>query len=670
MDNIEATRQFLKSSLEISGAIASALDDSGSRLEILNRKCQSLEATLRPICTQNLSFLDIGDQIHGVLCSAAAVLKVFDAIRPLENSLLTGEPVSDLFTYISDTKKFEEALKLLTDNCTLAVGWLQEILELLQQEKAVISNEFCLLHVKKSLKVLQELQAMEEVAHLDGGLLSAAFDKLETEFKRLLIANSLPLPLSPLTSSTNQQAITIPSLPASLTGKLQAIIERLHTNGRLDKIKSIFVEVRGMNARRSLQALDLSYLEIPKAKFEDIHSIESHIEQWGKHLTLVTNHLLQMEYSFSSKIFEKIGAESWKGCFAKIALESKILSFLQFGKDVTESKTDPIKLLKLLEVFSVLKDLRLKFNKLFSGEACEEIRTVTKDLISRVINGACEIFWQLPAQVKLQRPSSPPSDGSVPRLVSFVAGYCNELLGDTYRPLLTQVLEIHLSWKNEAYEEGIIFSQVFCIVKEIAVNLDAWSKAHEDINLSYIFMMNNHCHFQNLKDTMLGNMMGDSWLKAHEQYKDYYAALYLRHTWGKLLPILNKKETLSVSVSVAVSSSDMAKRLNSFNVAFDEMYKRQSNWVISDETLREKVRKQIVEGIVPSYRSFMKNYSLTMENDEKAMKYVEYTEQKLEKMLCSLFELKMTKYGSMKQSQFMSKIKQMSAQLFTLATPV
>ncbi|XP_028772046.1 exocyst complex component EXO70A1-like [Neltuma alba] len=665
MDNIEATRQYLKSSLEISGAIASALDDSGSRLEILSRKCQSLEASLRPICTQDFSFLDMGDRIDGVLCSAAAVLKVFDAIHPLENSLL-ADPSSDLCTYVSDTKKFEEALKLLTDNCTLALGWLQEILELLQ-DKAVVSNEFSLLNVKKSLRILQELQAMEEDAHLDGGLLSAAFDKLEVEFKRLLKANSLPLPLSPLTSSINQQT-TIPALPASLTGKLQAIIERLHANGRLDRIKSIYVEVRGMNARRSLQALDLSYLEIPTAKFEDIHSIESHIEQWGKHLKLVANHLLEMEYRFSGKIFEKIGADAWKGCFAKVAIDSKILSFLQFGINVARSKTDPIKLLKLLDIFSILNDLRLKFNQLFSGEACEEIRTVTKDLISRVINGACEIFWQLPAQVKLQRPSSPPSDGSVPRLVSFVTDYCNELLGDTYKPLLTQALEIHLSWRNEAYEESIIFAQVFSIVKEIAVNLDAWSKAYEDITLSYVFMMNNHCHFHNLRDTMLGNMMGDSWLKAHEQYEDYYAALYLKHTWGKLLPILNKKDILSVAV--AVSSSDMAKRLNTFNVAFDEMYKRQSNWVISDETLREKVRKHIVEGMVPSYRSFMKNYSLTMENDEKAVKCTKYTEQNLEKMLWSLFEMKITKYGSMKQVHFISKIKQMSAQLFTLATTV
>lgn len=531
-DNLEATRKYLKSTLEKSGAIASALDDSGSRLNLLNQKCQSLEDELRPISKQQCSFLDIGDRIDGVLCSAVAVLKVFDVIPPLENSLFT-DPSYDLCTYISNTKKLEEALKLLTDNCRLAVGWLKGIFELLQDKDVITNiNELYLLNVKKSLTILLELQAMEEGSRHEGGFLGAAFDKLENEFKRLLVANSVPLPLSSLASSS---PIGLQALPASVTGNLQAIIERFNANGRLDNCKSIYVQVRGLNTRRSLQALDLSYLEISPAKFEEVESIESHIEQWGRNLELLVKSLLEMEYRFSSKIFEKISAEAWMECFAKIAIESGILSFLRFGRDVTESKTDPIKLLNLLDIFKVLNDLRLKFNQLFSGNACEEIRTVTKDLISRVINGASEIFWQLPAQVKLQRPSSPPPDGSVPRLVRFVTDYCNQLLSDTYRPLLTKVLEIHLSWRNEAYEEGIVFTQIFCIVKEIAVNLDSWSKAYEDITLSYLFMMNNHCHFQNLKGTKLGNMMGDSWLRAHEQYRDYYAALYLKDSWGKLI---------------------------------------------------------------------------------------------------------------------------------------
>ncbi|KAJ1428442.1 Exocyst complex component Exo70 [Sesbania bispinosa] len=79
--------------------------------------------------------------------------------------------------------------------------------------------------------------------------------------------------------------------------------------------------------------------------------------------------------------------------------------------------------------------------------------------------------------------------------------------------------------------------------------------------------MNNHCHFYNLGGTEVGNLMGDSWLRAHEQYKDYYAALYLKNSWEKLLPILKVQKDL---LSSSVTSQDLVQRLKAFNLAFDE----------------------------------------------------------------------------------------------------
>ncbi|KAK7389456.1 hypothetical protein VNO78_24520 [Psophocarpus tetragonolobus] len=670
MGNLEVARKCLTTSLETSSAIASALDESGSRLELLNQRYLSLQASLKPISMHKCTFFNIDHCVDSVLCAAAAILKVSDSVHQLEHSLLT-DPSFDLHTYASNTKKLEEALKLLTDNCRLAGGWLKGVFEFLQDK--TITNELYLLNVKKSLTILQEFQVKEESARLDGGVLSTAFDKLELEFHRLLIANSMPFPLISLSSYIGQQvSIAKQALPltSSLPGKLHAIIERLNANGRLDKCQSIYVEVRGMNARRSLKTLDLSYLEIPTAEFEAVQSIESYIDQWGSHLELVVTQLLEIECRLCTIVFEKIGPEVWIGCFAKIANESGILSFIRFGRIVTERKNDPFKLLSLLSIFRVLNGLRLKFNQLFSAKACKEIRTVTEDLIKKVVNGASEIFCQLPAQVKLQRPTSPPPDGSVPRLVSFVTDYCNQLLGDAYRPHLTQVLGIHLSWRKEAYEEGIVSSQIYNTVKEVGVNLDAWSKAYEDITLSYLFMMNNHCHFCNLRGTVLGNMMGDSWLRAHEQYKDYYSALYLRNSWGKLVTILVAQRDILSPLGASVTSQDLAKKLNAFNLAFDERYKKQSNWVISDEILRENVCKHLAEGIIPIYRAYIKNYySLSIENDTKVEKHMKYTVQTLENKIRSLYQPKQRKDSSIKQAVLLRKIKEVSHQFrLTLAS--
>lgn len=93
-------------------------------------------------------------------------------------------------------------------------------------------------------------------------------------------------------------------------------------------------------------------------------------------------------------------------------------------------------LLKLLDIFASLSKLRSDFNRIFGGAACTEIHNLTTDLIKSVIERACEIFLGILLQVELQR-HSPPSEGNIPGVVSFIIDYCNQLLGVKYKPILT-----------------------------------------------------------------------------------------------------------------------------------------------------------------------------------------------------------------------------------------
>ncbi|KAH8481243.1 hypothetical protein H0E87_028926 [Populus deltoides] len=267
-----------------------------------------------------------------------------------------------------------------------------------------------------------------------------------------------------------EQAVIAPSLlPVSVIHKLHAILGRLRTNNRLEKCISIYVEVRSSNVRASLQALDLDYLEISIAEFNDVQSIEG------------------------------IGLDVWMGCFSKIAAHTGILAFLQFGKTVTET--------------------------------CIEIQNLTRDLIKRVIDGAAEIFWELLVQVELQRQILPPSDGNVPILVSIITDYCGR----------------------------------------------------------------------------------------------------------------------------ATARDLVKKRLKNFKEAFDEMCKRQSSWVVPDRDLRDKICQQIVQAVVPVYRSYMQSYGPLVELDGSSSKYANYSVQTLEQMLSSLFLPKPGRYSSFKGRQLSAK---------------
>ncbi|GKV12054.1 hypothetical protein SLEP1_g23256 [Rubroshorea leprosula] len=648
--NLSAARKLLKTSLENSRALASALERTGPRLEEIKIKLPALEAQVGPCSSRICKSVAFRDHVDLAVGPAAAVLKMFDSIRQLEEMLLSVPSLDDLSNYISATVRLEEALKFLADNCRLAIQWLQGLVEFMADGDFTIDDRY-ISKLQMSFKILQELQGTREHACLKGGLLYVAFDKLETLFKRLLMDTSL----SSL-STVEQGYVASAVFPGSILGKLQAIVKRLNANGRLKNCRTIIVEARSMCARRSLQTLDTDFLKKSITESDDFQDIEGCITQWGKQLELAVKYVLELEYRLCKEVFNHTESDVWTGCFAEISAQSGILSLLQFGMSIAKSKKDPIKLLKLLQVFAVLDQLRMDFNRLFGGVACVEIQNMTRDLIKKVVNGVDEIFWELPLQVEQQRQSPPPTDGSIPRLVTFVTDYSNQLLGDKYRPMLTKVLEINQMWKNEKYEEVLFTGQIYSIMREIAVNLDVWSKAYESTPLSYIFMMNNHCHFHSLKVTSLGSMMGDSWLSAHGQYKDYYAALYLKETWGKLLHFLTKENQISSSPNSRTGPNLLKKSLKAFNEAFEDIYKMQSNWVISDKGLRQKMCQLLVQTIVPAYKYYLQNYTLLVEGDADASKHVKYSSKSLENMLNILFWPKLLNFESMRDSSYADEI--------------
>ncbi|KAL3645846.1 hypothetical protein CASFOL_011026 [Castilleja foliolosa] len=647
--NLISARKLLKSNVEKSKALALSLEKSGPRLDEINRRLPTLEVAILPIRAESDALISVGGHINRAVVPAAAVLKVFDAIHGLEKSL--SDPHSDLPGYLRVLKRLEEASKFLGDNCSMAIQWLADIVEYLEDHKVADSRFTSVL--KEILKKLRELENGEEKGRLDGGLLDVALERLENEFRCLLNENSVPLPM--LSLAENEQPCIAPApLPVAVIQKLQAILSRLIVNDRLEKCVSIYVEVRSSNVRASLKALNLDYLEISVSEFNTVSSIEVYISQWGKHLEFAMKHLFEAEYKLCNDVFERImGLDVMKSCFAKIAAQAGMLAFLQFGKTVTESKKDPVKLLKLLDIFASLNNLRLDFNRLFGGAACIEIQNMTRDLIKRVIEGACEIFWELLVQVELQRNTPPPGDCSIPRVVTFITDYCNKLLGDEYKPILTQVLVIERSWKHEKYQERLLISELLNLVKAIEMNLETWSKGYgEDAVASCFFLMNNHWHlFKHLKGTKLGSILGDSWLNEHEQYKEYYSTMYLRESWGKLPALLSREGLILFSGARATARNLVKQRLKGFNEAFDEMYKKQSNWVIADKDLQERTCQVVTQTIVPVYRSYMQSYGPLVEQDASASKYAKYTAQSLDKMFYALFHPKPAKQGSFRVRQ-------------------
>ncbi|WOL13846.1 exocyst complex component EXO70A1-like [Canna indica] len=662
IENLEAARQALRAGLARSRALDAALAPAAPRLDEIRKRLPSLDASARLIRADGRAVGSAGGHIDRAVGPAAAVLKVFDAVHGLEQQLL-ADPRADLHGYLAVLRSLEEALRLLSNNYGVAVQWLDDIVDYLDD------------HFLAEPRFVEELRTdlgplKSSLPALDGGLLAAALDKIESEFRRLLAEHTILLQMP--SDTIGAPAIAPSPISISVISKLRAIVERAAVNNRLDRCISIYVDVRGANVRASLRALDLEYLEITPAEFHGVQSIESYIQKWGQHLEFAVKHIFEAEFKVCIEVFERAGPRDVAvSCFAQIAAQAGIHAFLRFGKTVTETKKDPIKLLKLLDIFATLNKLRVDFNRLFGGNACTEIQNQTRDLIKRVIEGACEIFGEILHQVELQRQMPPPPNGAMPRFVSFVTDYCNKLLSEEYLPVLTQVLIIHQSWKKEKFQERLLTGAILDIFKALEANLETWLKSYGDASLSHIFAMNMHWHFyNNLKGTKLGDLLGEAKLKVHAKLKDTYAEYFLRESWGNL-PTLLRREGLALFSGGKTKARDLLKqKLKAFNESFSKLYQKQLNWVISEKELREKICQMIVQTVVPSYDSYMQNYGSLLEQDTNASKYVKYTAQNLENMLGSLFQHRNGRTMSLSMKRSNGKVNDGMANLSRSASTV
>lgn len=613
LDHLLSAREVLKSSIEKSRNIAVAVDETGSRLNQTSHNLAFLQGNVRAMASK-CAVYEIRGHVERAIGPAASVLKVLDLVHELQDSLrIHDDPrVAALDTRLTSIRRLQEALKLLADNCRLVILWLEDVVQILKSNGAS-ADDWYLVRVSKVVKILVELQLFCQ----DGGVLSPAFDGLEIEYRRLV-------------AETGVQ-------------ELQSMTEVLAANNRLDRCTSIYAEVRIADARAALQALNVDYLGIQLSEMDSVQNVETYIYQWDKHMEFAVRELLQREYKLCREVYKRFGEDVWMNCFAKIATECGFLGIFEFGSSVCRCKKEAMKLLSLLKIFSTLDRLRLQFNELFSGKFCVKIQNQTRGLVKKVVDGACEIFWELLAQVELQRESDPPPDGDVPRLVCFVTDYCDQLLDDDNSSVLTRLLEISQVWNQAKFEDGLLSNEIHSILKALEINLESWAQSYNDTALSYLFMMNNHWYLCNsTRGSKLGELMGDSWSWAYEESVEYYAALYLRESWEKLVVLLHEEGLTLFPGGRAINRDLVKKRISVFCEAFDEMYKKQSKWILCDKALRWKTCQLIVEAIVPPYKSYLQRFMRHHETD------VKYTAESLENLIGLLFQPKLGKYGGSK----------------------
>lgn len=611
-------------------------DNMVSILGSFDHRLSALETAMRPTQIRTHAIRRAHENIDRTLKAAEVILSQFDQTRQAEAKILKG-PHEDLESYLE------------------AIDQLRHNIQFFSNNKSFKSSDGVLNHTNS--------------------LLAKAISKLEEEFKQLLFSYSkpveperlfecLPNSMRPSSGSPGDSGGKIPSsnnhadqenhaaensvyptptlIPPRILPLLHDLGQQMVQAGNQHQLQKLYRDIRSPVLEDSLRKLGVEKLSKDDVQKMQWEVLEAKIGNWIHFMRIAVKLLFAGERKVCDQIFEGFDSLTDQ-CFADVTAGS-VAVLLSFGDAIAKSKRSPEKLFVLLDMYEIMRELHSEIEALFRGKACSEIRDSAVGLTKRLAQTAQDTFGDFEEAVEKDATKTAVADGTVHPLTSYVINYVKFLFD--YQSTLKQLFQ---EFEKGDDSNSQLAAVTMRIMQALQTNLDGKSKQYRDPSLTHLFLMNNiHYMVRSVRRSEAKDLLGDDWVQRHRRVVQQHANQYKRIAWAKILQCLSVQGLTSSGGGSAVgpdggNSSGVSRaiikdRLKTFNMQFEELHQRQSQWTVPDTELRESLRLAVAEVLLPAYRSFIKRFGPLVENGKNPQKYIRYTPEDLEHMLGEFFE--------------------------------
>lgn len=507
-------------------------------------------------------------------------------------------------------------------------------------------------------------------------VLQTAMARLEEEFRHLLVQNRQPfepehmsfrsseddiIEAGSVISSGDDSVEDIVQRDSMARSSEEYIIELVHPDVIPD-LKSIAHLMFDSNYGRECSqvfvnvqkdALDdcLFILEVEKFSIEDVlkmewNALNSKIRRWMRAMKVFVRVYLASEKLLTDQIFGELESVS-SVCFAESS-RTAILQLLNFCEAIAIGPHQPEKLIRILDMYEVLADLIPDIAALYSDEAGSCVTNECQDILKRLGDCAKATFLEFENAVASNVSANAFPGGGVHHLTRYVMNYIKTLMD--YSKTLDEVLKDQDNESSpsvspnmspitedenvgESPSRSPMALRFRSLISILECNLDEKSKLYKDESLQHLFLMNNiHYMAEKVKNSELRTVLGDEWIRKHNGKFQQHAMNYERATWSSILALL-KDEGIQHPGSNSISRTILKERLQSFYLAFEEVYKSQTGWSVPDSQLRDDLRISTSLRVIQAYRTFVGRHI-----NHISEKHIKYTSDDLEVFLLDLFE--------------------------------
>ncbi|XP_074278609.1 exocyst complex component EXO70B1 [Silene latifolia] len=490
----------------------------------------------------------------------------------------------------------------------------------------------------------------------------SAMTKLEDELRRVVVANTIRLDAEKLYGCINSATETMSfgshdgdvkivhqrggSLAADVwidvvnedaVSTIRDIVDRMVRAKYEKECCQVYSSCRREGLEECLGILGIERLSIEEVQRIEWKELDEKMKRWVQVVKIVVRLVLNSEKRLCESIFDGVHCDLIREvCFVEAA-KMCVLQLLNFGEAVAIGKRSPEKLFRILDMYEGLSDTLRYLRSLFSDESGEFVIAEAVGVLDALGEAAKSTFSEFEVAVKGEASKRPVQGGEIHPLSRYVMNYVKLLV--EYGETLNMLLEDDVKEGGDGKETTMspLGMRLASLIGSLESNIEEKAKLYEDNALQYVFLMNNKLYVvQKVKDSELGKLLGDDFVKSRRGIIRKYATHYLRASWSKVLACLRDEGIGSGSSSSAKMA--LKERFKNFNASFEEIYRAQTSWKVPDSQLRTELRISISERVIPAYRSFLGRFGPQLESGRHAGKYIKYTAEDLDGYLADLFE--------------------------------
>lgn len=503
-------------------------------------------------------------------------------------------------------------------------------------------------------------------------ILEVAMERLEEEFVRILTQRRQSLDLGRVSFHSAEEDHADCSTYSSFNG--ESFAHRLHTEstrssdrtlveliepGAISELKCIadlmfksgydreccqaYVATRKGVLDEFFSAHDVEKLCTEELVALDSDSMGPKIKKWNQAMKAYTQVYLPSERKLCDLIFGDCPGPASSTCFSSIS-RGPFFQLLGFGEAIAISPPKPENLFCLLKMYEGLADLVPEVGGLFSPEgSAASITAECREILCKIGESVRASFSMFKTAVRKKTTTSPFPGGGPVHLTKYVMNYLSVI--PDYRQTLCLLLEGQRDGEEEDDGGGEVASGdtsplrrgLISVAVVLEENLRTRSLLYTDPALQHFFMMNNiHYMVKKVRDCELHELFGDDWVRAHSVQVQQHALNYQRNSWSSILTFFRDDGIFSRGSSHP-STTVLKEKFKSFNLAFEEIYRTQTGWLIPDDRLRDDVVIYISQNVLQAYRTFKGRYQPFLDGHRHRDKYIKFTVDDLQNYLLDLF---------------------------------